>query len=233
MILRYDYRNKTATIESFAGRRWTVPLGYSTIQVKDGTGLFDFGTLLLYRKVNPSLLTEDVIIARAVIEGWPDFEEKPSLLSVLDEFINKRNEDRSIAFEAALREVYGIVDGSLISKAIASGKLVAHKDVITHRKVVDLINYLMDCMPGLAMITFPSPKTAIAAARAAQRHNFKKVAKLNEMTKGMGSFHIFTAFRVASFLEKAADRRVSVRPYTHQFYPRIGDICGVTLPRPN
>ncbi len=232
MILRYDYRNKTATIESFAGRRWTVPLGYSNIQVKGKSHLFDFGTLLLYRKVNPSLLTEDVIVARAVIEGWPDFEEKPALLSVLDEFINRRNEGKAIAFETALREVYGIVDGSLISRAVASGKLVAHKDVIIHRKVVDLINYLMDCMPGLAMITFPSPKSAVAAARSAQRHNFK-VAKLNEMTKGMESFHIFTAFRVASFLEKAADRRVAARLHKHRFGPRIGVICGVTLPRPD
>lgn len=232
MILRYDYRNKTATIESFAGRRWTVPLGYSNIQVKGKSYLFDFGTLLLYRKVNPSLLTEDVIIARAVIEGWPDFEEKPALLSVLDEFINRRNEGKAIAFEAALREVYGIVDGSLISRAVASGKLAAHKDVILHRKVVDLINYLMDCMSGLAMITFPSPKSAVAAARSAQRHNFK-VAKLNEMTKGMESFHIFTAFRVGSFLEKAADRRVAARLHKHRFGPRIGDICGVTLPRPD
>lgn len=232
MILRYDYRNKTATIESFAGSRWAVPLGYSNIQVKGKSHLFDFGTLLLYRKVNPSLLTEDVIVARAVIEGWPDFEEKPALLSVLDEFINRRNEGKAIAFEAALREVYGIVDGSLISRAVASGKLAAHKDVILHRKVVDLINYLMDCMPGLAMITFPSPKSAVAAARSAQRHNFK-VAKLNEMTKGMESFHIFTAFRVGSFLEKAADRRVAARLHKHRFGPRIGDICGVTLPRPD
>lgn len=232
MILRYDYSNKTATIESFAGRRWTVPLGYSSIQVKGKSYLFDFGTLLLYRRVNPSLLTEDVIVARAVINGWPDFEEKSALLSVLDEFIKNRNEGKAIAFEAALREVYGIVDGSLISRAVASGKLVAHKDVILHRKVVDLINYLMDCMPGLAMITFPSPKSAVAAARSAQRHNFK-VAKLNEMTKGMESFHIFTAFRVASFLEKAADRRVAARLHKHRFGTRIGEICGVTLPRPN
>lgn len=232
MIIRYDYRNKTATIESFAGRRWTVPLGYSNIQVKGMSHLFDFGTLILYRRVNPSLLTEDVIVARAVINGWPDFEEKSALLNVLDEFIKNRNEGKAIAFEAALREVYGIVDGSLISRAVASGKLVAHKDVILHRKVVDLINYMMGCMPGLAMITFPSPKSAVAAARSAQRYNFK-VAKLNEMTKGMESFHIFTAFRVASFLEKAADRRVAARLHKHRFDPRIGDICGVTLPRPD
>lgn len=232
MILRYDYRNKTATIMSFTGNKWTVPLGYNKDQAKGKSYFFDFGTLLLYRKVNPSVLTEDVITAREVVNGWEDFEEKSALLAVLDEFINKRNEDKSIIFEAALREVYGIVDGSLISRAVVSGKLVAHKDVITHRKVVDLINYLMDYMPGLAMITFPSPKSAVAAARAAQRNNFK-VVKLNEMTKGMESFHIFTAFRVASFLEKAADRRVAARLHKHRFGPSIGDICGITMPGPN
>ena len=232
MILRYDYRNRVATIMSLSGNKWTVPLGYSSIKVKGESHLFDFGTLLLYRKVNPSMFTEDVVAAREVVRGWEDFEEKPSLLRVLDEFIKNRNEDKAIAFEAALREVYGIVDGSLISRAVASGKLVAHKDVITHRKVVDLINYLIDYMPGLAMMTFPSPKSAIAAARSAQHHNFK-VAKLNEMTRGMDSFHIFTAFRVASFLEKSANRRASARLHNHQFRPRIGDICGGTLPGRN
>lgn len=225
MILRYDYRNRIATIMSLSGNKWTVPLGYSNLKVKGEQHLFDFGTLLLYRKVNPAMLTEDVVAAREVVRGWEDFEEKPSLLRVLDEFIKNRNEDEAIAFEAALREVYGIVDGSLISRAVASGKLVAYKDVITHRKVVDLINYLMDYMPGLAMMTFPSPKSAIAAARSAQHHNFK-VAKLNELTKGMDSFQIFTAFRIASFLEKVADHRVAAKLHRRRPFIRLGDMWG-------
>jgi hypothetical protein len=232
MIVRFDYRNKAATIMSFTGNKWIVPLGYHRWTRNNKAYFFDFGTLLMNRKVNPSTLMEDATAARELVASWEDFEEKPTLLSVIDEYIRKRNEDMSVIFEAALREAYGIVDGSLISRAVASGKLVAHKDVITHRKVVDLINYLMDCMPGLAMITFPSPKSAVGAARSAQRHNFK-VVKLNEMTKGMDSFQIFTAFRVASFLEKAADRRVAAKLHRHRFVPRIGDICGVTLPGHN
>ena len=92
MIVRFDYKNRSATIMSFTGNKWTVPLGYAKIQVKGKTFFFDFGTLLLYRKVNPSMLTEDVIAARDHINSWEDFEEKPALLDVLDQFINKRNE---------------------------------------------------------------------------------------------------------------------------------------------
>jgi len=225
MIVRFDYRNQRATIMSFTGTKWTVPLGYDKIQVKGKSYFFDFGTLLLYRKVNPSMLTEDVIAAREVVDSWEDFEEKSALLDVLDEFINKRNEDRSIIFKAALREAYGIVDGALLARYVASGKLEAHRDVITKKAVVDLVSFLMDKMPSLAMVTFPSPKSAVAAARAAQRHHFK-VNKLNELTKGMDSFQIFTAFRITSFLEKIADHRVAAKLHHRRPLVRLGDMWG-------
>ena len=225
MIVRFDYKNRSATIMSFTGNKWTVPLGYAKIQVKGKTFFFDFGTLLLYRKVNPSMLTEDVIAARDHINSWEDFEEKPALLDVLDQFINKRNDDRSIVFKAALREAYGIVDGTLISRYVASGKLSAHKDVLTKKQVVDLVQFLMDKMPSLAMTTFPSPKSAVAAARAAQRHRLK-VNKLNELTKGMDSFQIFTAFRIASFLEKVADHRVAAKLHHRRPLVKLGDMWG-------
>ena len=131
----------------------------------------------------------------------------------------------SVVFEAALREAYGIMDGALLSREIASGKLAAHKDVITKKAVVDLVNFLMDKMPSLAMVTFPSPKSAVAAARAAQKHRLK-VNKLNEITKGMDSFQIFTAFRIASFLEKAADRRMAARLHHRRPAIRLGDMWG-------
>ena len=227
MIVRFDYRNKAATIMSFTGTKWTVPLGYYKIQVKGKSYFFDFGTLLMYRKVNPSMLTEDVIAAREVVGVWEDFEEKPALLDVLDEFIYKRNEDRLIVFKAALREAYGIVDGTLISRYFASGKFSVHRDVLTKKAVVDLVNFLMDKMPSLAMVTFPSPKSAVDAARAAQKHHLK-VNKLNEMTKGMDSFQIFTTFRIASFLEKVADHRVATRLHHRLPIVRLRDMWRVT-----
>ena len=75
------------------------------------------------------------------------------------------------------------------------------------------------------MMTFPSPKSAVAAARAAQRHRLK-VNKLNEMTKGMDSFQIFTAFRIASFLEKVADHRVATKLHHRRPLVRLGDMWG-------
>lgn len=225
MIVRFDYRNKSATIMSFTGNKWTVPLGYHKWTHTNKSHLFDFGTLLMRRKVNPSTLMEDATAARELVANWEDFEEKPTLLSVIDDYIRKRNEDISVVFEAALREAYGIMDGALISREIASGKLAANKDVITKKAVVDLVNFLMDKMPSLAMVTFPSPKSAVAAARAAQKHRLK-VNKLNEMTKGMDSFQIFTAFRIASFLEKAADRRMAARLHHRRPIVRLGDMWG-------
>lgn len=225
MIVRFDYRNKAATIMSFAGSKWTVPLGYHRWTLNNKSYFFDFGTLLMDRKVNPSTLMEDATAAREIVASWEDFEEKPTLLSVIDGYISKRNEDMSVIFEAALREAYGIVDGALISREIVSGKLVAHRDVITKKQVVDLVNFLMDKMPSLAMVTFPSPKSAVSAARAAQKHHLK-VNKLNELTKGMDSFQIFTAFRIASFLEKAADRRVMAKLHHRRPLVRLGDLWG-------
>ena len=226
MIVRFDYRNKSATIMSFTGNKWTVPLGYHRWVRNGKSCFFDFGTLLMNRKVNPSTLMEDATAARELVASWEDFEEKPTLLSVIDDYIKKRNEDMSVVFEAALREAYGIVDGALLSREIASGKLAAHKDVITKKAVVDLVNFLMDKMPSLAMVTFPSPKSAVAAARAAQKHRLK-VNKLNEMTKGMDSFQIFTAFRIASFLEKAADRRVTAKLHHRRPLVSLGDMLGL------
>lgn len=228
MIIRFDYRNQLVTIMSpFTGNKWTVPLGYHRWNHNNKHCFFDLGTLLMYRKVNPSTLLEDATAARELVSSWDDFEEKPSLLSVIDDYIRKRNEETAVVFEAALREAYGIVDGTLISRGVASGKLTAHKDVITKKPVVDLVNFLMDKMPLLAMVTFPSPKSAVAAARAAQKHRLK-VNKLNEMTKGMNSFQIFTAFRIASFLEKAEDRRVAYRLRNRRFAVKVGDMWGST-----
>ena len=227
MIIRFDYRNESATIMAFTGNKWTVPLGYHRWTHNNKSCFFDFGTLLMDRKVNPSTLLEDATAARELVDSWEDFEEKPTLLSVIDDYIRKRNEDMSVVFEAALREAYGIVDGALISRGVASGKLSAHKDVLTKKAVVDLVKYLMDKMPMLAIVTFPSPKSAIAAARAAQQHHLK-VNKLNEMTKGVDSFQIFTAWRIASFLEKAADRRVAEKLRNRRFTAKVGDMWGYT-----
>jgi hypothetical protein len=151
MIVRFDYRNKAATIMSFTGSKWTVPLGYHRWTRNNKSYFFDFGTLLMDRKVNPSTLIEDATAARELVASWEDFEEKPTLLSIIDEHIRKRNEDMSVVFEAALREVYGIVDGALLARYVASGKLSAHRDVLTKKAVVDLVNFLMDKMPSLAV----------------------------------------------------------------------------------
>ena len=75
MIVRFDYRNKSAAIMSFTGNKWTVPLGYHKWTHNSKSCLFDFGTLLMRRKVNPSTLMEDATAARELVASWEDFEE--------------------------------------------------------------------------------------------------------------------------------------------------------------
>lgn len=230
MIRKFDYRNRKATIQGFSGKTWEVHLGLTHIKVNNKDHLIDMGTLIMDRKVNPSMFREDAVAARTYISNWEDFEEKPALIQLLDDYIIKKDTDQAIVLDSALREIYGIQDGMLLSREIASGKLKAHASVITNFRVVNLIEFLMNSMRYLAMNTFPAPKSPVAAARAAKRLNHD-VKALNEHMKGMDSFQIFTAFRIASFLEKAADRRAGYGQRWRKFSPRLGDVCGVALSR--
>ena len=211
MIISFNYRLKIAKIQSTdRSETWTAPLGRLHI----GKACPDLGTLLLYRKCNPSDFPAEIQAMRDHIAAWPDFEEKDSLLEVCDKRITLQEEERAIILEAALREAYGIIHGTIISRGIHRGKLINHKNVITHAKVVDLVNYLVEQMPYFASSVFPSPKSKIAVARSAQKsQNWRKhVKKLNELTKHADSFEIFTAFRVASYLEKVTMPRTNSRP---------------------
>lgn len=211
MIIGFNYRLKIAKIQSTdRTQTWTAPLG----RLHLGKAYPDLGTLLMYRKCNPSDFQADIQAMRDHIAAWPDFEEKDSLLEVCDKRITLQAEERAIILEAALREAYGIIHGTIISRGIHRGKLTNHKNVITHVHVVDLVNYLVEHMPYFASSIFPSPKSKIAVARTAQQSQTwrKHVKKLNELTQNATSFEIFTAFRVASYLEKVTMPRTNSRP---------------------
>ena len=209
MILGYNFKDRVAKIQGFDKSVWTVPLG----RVRLGKTLPDLGTLLMERKCNPCDTQQDIEALREEIEAWPDFEEKASLLEICDKYIAGQQENARIVKEAALREAYGILHGTIISRGLLYGKLTKHADVITHVHVVDAVNFLVTEMKYFASETFPSPKSILSAVRAAQRSpTWRKYAKkLREVLKGSSSFEIFTAFRVASYLEKVTMPRTNNR----------------------
>ena len=209
MILGYNYKDRTAKIQGFDKSIWKVPLG----RVRLGKTLPDLGTLLMERKCNPCDTQQDIEALRKEIDAWPDFEEKATLLEICDKYIEGQQENARIVREAALREAYGILHGTIISRGLLYGKLERHRDVITHVHVVDDVNFLVTEMPYFASETFPAPKSALAAVRIAQRSpTWRKYAiKLSKVLKGSNSFEIFTAFRVASYIEKVTMPRTDNR----------------------
>ena len=205
MIRRYDYRNKTATIRGFDGSEWTTTLGLIRLSNEAGDKLlFDMGTFLMYRKVNPIDSIDSIQAAQKLISSWPDFEEKDMFLDILQRRVVACVAEQNDVLEAALREVYGIPHALIIIRGIRHGKLVKHKPVLTRISVVKLVDFLLEKTPYLASMTFPAPKSELGAVRAAQNHRrYRAMMKqVQALVKGMDSFEIFTAFRVASYIEK-------------------------------
>jgi hypothetical protein len=211
MIRKFDFRNRTASIQGNSGAIWEVPLGIMSINDNGGSRWIDMGMLLQERKANPVMFEDDLKAAISLIESWEDFEEKEDLLNVLRAALTKREDASRIIFEEALREAYGILTGGIISKAIASGKLAAHKQVITHKCVVDLVEFLLERASGCACCVFPSPKTMPTAVNRIRRMYKDLVTTASDLMRYMPSFEIFTGWRVASYLEKLETNRTMAR----------------------
>lgn len=211
MIRKFDFRNRTASIQGNSGAIWEVPLGIMRIDSNGGTRWVDMGMLLQERKANPVMFEDDLKAGIALIESWEDFEEKEDLLNVLRAALTKREDVSRIIFEEALRETYGILTGGIISKAIASGKLEVHKQVITHKCVVDLVAFLLERASGCACCVFPSPKSMPSAVNSLRRMYKELVHEASDLMRYMPSFEIFTAWRVASYIEKLETRRLMSR----------------------
>ena len=211
MIRKFDFKNRTASIQGNSGAIWEVPLGIMRINANGGTRWVDMGMLLQERKANPVMFEEDLKAGIALIESWEDFEEKEDLLNVLRAALTKREDVSKIIFEEALRETYGILTGGIISRAIASGKLAAHKQVVTHKCVVDLVEFLLERASGCACCVFPSPKSMPAAVNSLRRMYKELVPEASDLMRHMPPFEIFTGWRVASYIEKLETRRLMSR----------------------
>jgi len=211
MIRKFDFRNRKATIQGDSGSLWEVPLGVMKIDYNGDTRWVDMGMLLQERKANPVMFEDDLKAGISLIESWENFEEKPILLEVLHKALTKREDVSKIIFEDALREAYGIITGGIISRAVATGKLEAHKQVITHKGVVDLVEFLTERASGCACCVFPSPKTMPTAVNHIRRMYKELVTQASDLMRYMPSFEIFTGWRVASYLEKLEANRTMAR----------------------
>lgn len=206
MIRKFDFVKREATIESTDRKKtWIVKLGLVTV----GDHLFDMGTLLQERRISVIHTSEDCEAARALIKSWPDFEEKDDLLEILDRKIDQWLRDYRCSLRSGLLDAYGSEVGPVIYRGYTSRKLEKHTKRLLVGSVVDLIKFLLTKTPMLAQLTFPAPKSELGAVRACQSHEFsrKYMSSLKKLVKGMKSFDIFTAFRVASYVEKVSQPR--------------------------
>lgn len=215
MIRAFDYRNNVAVIESdTTGRRWQVRLGIVGIPKGSARYVFDFGTLLQYRRVNPISSQADAQAAYDLVSSWDHFEEQECLLDLIKLYKDNAKSNAALIRDAAIRELYGIIDGETIVTGILSGKISERiYSVITHKEVAELVNYLLREAPGVASAIYPYPNNPTNAYRAVKQR-FKKVPQeLNRLLKDAGGL-VFAAFRVASYLEKKrySNKHFSITP---------------------